>query len=158
MVYVTNMRYAKSVHQKMLSIKANPIGQLKNRKISIDEDFRILDETIPYLKHKPLSCSGGFLSQSGWLLLVKEIGRNMNSMRNRWTRILQPWLLQHKAGTTGLRIERMLTRLVAEKFTSHKGIDWEEIRNQHKEFKGHTSESLCQMFQKVRGHAKDKGE
>ena len=47
----------------------------------------------------------------------------------------------------------MLTRLVAEKFTGHKGIDWEEIRNQHKEFKGHTSESLCQIFQKVRGQA-----
>jgi len=144
-------RHPSIVHRKMLSIKGNPNGQLKNKRISIEEGIRILDEIIPCLRRKPLSSR--FLSQSAWLSLAKETGRFINSLRSHWVRILQPWLLQHKAGTTGLRIERMLTRLVAEKFTGHKGIDWEEIRNQHKEFKGHTSESLCQIFQKVRGQA-----
>ena len=36
------------------------------------------------------------------------------------------------------RIERMLTRLVAEKFTDHVAINWSELVNQHKEFVGHT--------------------
>jgi len=143
-----------AVRRKMLSIIGNPNGQLKNRGFSTDEDIRILDEIIPCLRRQPLSSSGGFLSQSGWLSLAKETGRIMNSLRNRWARILQPWLLQHKSGTTGLRIERMLTKLVAEKFSSHMGIDWEEIRSRHKEFKGHTSESLSGIFQTVREQAR----
>ena len=62
---------------------------------------------------------------------------------------MQPWLLQHYAGTPGVRIERMLTRLVAEKFTDHSGIDWAEIVSQHKELVGHTATSLGQAHQKV---------
>jgi len=142
-------RSSRTVHSKMLSIKGKPIKQLKYRIMNVDEDLRILDEIIPCLRRKPLSSSGGFLSQSEWLSLAKETGRVITSLRNRWQRTLQPWLLQHRAGTTGLRIERMLTRLVAEKFTSHKGINWEEILHQHKEFKGHTSASLSFIFQKV---------
>jgi len=148
-------RPIKIVYNKMLSMKSNPMGWLKNRRISIEEDLRILDEIIPCLKNEYLSSNGGFLSQSNWLSLAKETGRDNSSLRRRWVRILQPWLLQHKAGTTGLRIERMLTRLVAEKFTCHKGIDWEEILHQHKEFKGHTSASLSAIFQKVRGNARN---
>ena len=64
-------------------------------------------------------------------------------------RFMQPWLLQHYAGTPGFRIERMLTRLVAEKFTDHSGIDWAEIVSQHKELVGHTATSLGQAHQKV---------
>ena len=70
--------------------------------------------------------------------------------------ILQPCLLQHYTGTTGFRVERMLTRLVAEKFSDHRGIDWTEIVNQHKEFVGHTSASLRHIFHRVHSHAKGK--
>jgi len=148
-------RSERTVHSKMLSIKGKPIKQLKYRRMSIDEDLRILDEIIPCLRCRSLSSSGGFLTQSEWLSLAKETGRVITSLRNRWERTLQPWLLQHRAGTTGLRIEGMLTRLVAEKFTSHKGIDWEEILHQHKEFKGQTSASLSGIYQKVRNHARE---
>ena len=43
----------------------------------------------------------------------------------------------------------MLTRLVAEKFTDHRGIDSAEIVSQRKELVGHTATSLGQAYQKV---------
>ena len=51
----------------------------------------------------------------------------------------------------------MLTRLVAEKFTDHMGINWFELVNQHKEFVGHTSTSLSATFQKIFANAKKYG-
>ena len=64
--------------------------------------------------------------------LGKEIGRSQISIvRAHRLRFIQPWLLQHNAGTPGFRIERMLTKLVTEKFTDHRGIDWAEIASQH---------------------------
>ena len=55
-------------------------------------------------------------------------------------------LLQHYTGTTGFRVEKMLTRLVAEKYKDHRGIDWSEIVKQHKEFVGHTKTSISKIF------------
>ena len=40
---------------------------------------------------------------------------------------LQPWLLQHYTGTTGLRVELMLANMVAEKYTSIYEVDWVEM-------------------------------
>ena len=73
---------------------------------------------------------------------------------NHWERILQPWLLQHYTGTTGFRIERMLTSLVAEKYNDHKGIDWSDIVNQHKEFVGHTGASISKIYCSILRSAK----
>ena len=75
------------------------------------------------------------------------------SLRRRWDQIL-PYLLQHYAGTAGLRIEVMLTNLIAEKYSDHKGINWSEILNQHQEFLGHTAASLGNTFRKVHSMAK----
>ena len=47
------------------------------------------------------------------------------------------------------RVKRMLTRLVAEKFTDHSGIDWAEIVRQFKELAGHTATSLGRAYQKL---------
>ena len=56
---------------------------------------------------------------------------------------------QHYNGTSGFRIERMLTRLVAERFNDHRGIDWSELVTQHKEFLGHTSSSISMIYRKI---------
>ena len=48
----------------------------------------------------------------------------------------------------------MLTHLIAEKYDSHKGIDWSEILSKHSEFKGHTSRSLSHTFRKAREQAR----
>ena len=50
----------------------------------------------------------------------------------------------------------MLTSLVAEKFNDHRGIDWSEILSQHKEFAGHTSSSISEIYRKILSHAKTK--
>merc|ERR1719430_1030677 len=107
------------------------------------------------LKVQKLS-SAGFLSQSVLFELGKELQRNVGSLRRRWEVDLQHWLLQHYTGTTGLRIERMLTSLVTEKYNDHRGIDWSEILNQHKEFLGHTAASIGRIFIRIRSHAKAK--
>ena len=146
-------RPAKVVHLKMYELRCNENRLLKKRKMTVEEDLSILDRIIPYLKYQPLS-GRSFLSQSDWLALAKKIGRNVLAVKSRWDTILQPWLLQDSAGTTGLRIERMLTHLIAEKYDSHKGIDWWEILDKHSEFKGHTSKSLSQTFRKVRERAR----
>ena len=51
---------------------------------------------------------------------------------------LQPWLLQHYTGTTGLRVELMLANMVAEKYTNIYEVDWVEVTRSAKEFSGHT--------------------
>ena len=53
-----------------------------------------------------------------------------------------------------LRIERMLTRLVAQEYEDHFGIDWSEVLKKHKEFTGHTASSLGWIFAKCRNAAK----
>ena len=91
-----------------------------------------------------------------WLFsyLRGRIDNGTETLRIRWDRQLLPWLTQHYAGTTGFRIERMLTRLVADKFTDHRGIDWTEILDQHREFLGHTCTSLSRTFTRVLNSAK----
>ena len=141
-------RSSKSVHHKMFQMKGNSGSQCKGKVFTFNEDLHILDKIIPRLEFQKLT-SAGFLSQSQFLELAKELHRNGGSIRARWEGILQPWLLQHYAGTSGFRIERMLTSLVAEKFNDHKGIDWSEILNQHKDFAGHTTASIRQTYHKV---------
>ena len=97
------------------------------------------------MKFQRLS-STGFLSQSAAMELATELQRYYISVKLHWEQSLQPMLLQHYTGTTGFRVERMMTNLVAQKFTDYRGVDWSELVNQHKEFAGHTSASISQVF------------
>jgi len=147
-------RTSKSVETRMCNIKGNQRTQRKES-YTIQEDLCILDKVINRLKVQKLS-SAGFLSHSVLLELGKELQRNIDSLRQRWEGYLQPRLLQHYAGTTGFKIERILTSLVAEKFNDHRGIDWSELVNRHKEFLGHTTTSIRVTYHKVLTHAKAK--
>ena len=153
-------RNPKSVHSRLLSLtmKGNleTVGRGKN--FAFEEDLCILDKAIDRLslKFSKLS-SAGILSQSDFVELAKDLHRyEHTSVRKRWETMLQPWLLQHYTGTTGFRIERMLTSLVAEKFNDHKGIDWSEILNQHKELVGHTASSISGIYRNILSNAKEK--
>ena len=145
------------VLQKMRLLKTNPGPKGMVRGFTAEEDLIILERIVPRLKFKNLS-SSGFLSQSDTLELATEFQRNPETVRSRWERYLQPWLLQHFTGTSGFRVERMLTRFVAENFTDYRGIDWSEIVKEHKEFVGHTSTSLRQIYHKVIKLYKEKSE
>ena len=142
------------VRTKMLTVQNNPSLQ-KARTYSLEEDLAILDAIIPHLKTKELS-SGGFLSLSSLVKLANESQRSHLSIQDHWSKVLQPCLLQHYCGTSGLRIERMLTRLVAQQYKDHLGIDWSEVLKKHKEFTGHTAGSLGRVFAKCRSSAKRK--
>ena len=129
---------------KMLRMKCKPnLG--KKSKFSIEEDFLILDKVVPRMKDNNLS-SSGFFSQKVLIELATGIERDFEGVKQRWETSLQPWLLQHYTGTSGLRVERMLTSLLAQKYKDHKGVDWSEIVKQHKEFVGHTSTSVRRLF------------
>ena len=147
-------RALEPVRYKMYDIANDPDHRVRNKtRFSLQEDLLILDEMILCGDLTRLSRVGGLPSASV-TKLVKETGRTENSLRIRWDRQLLPWLTQHYAGTTGFRVERMLTRLVADKFTDHRGIDWTEILDQHREFLGHTCTSLSRTFTRVLNSAK----
>ena len=144
-------RTSESVRSKMLSMDQDQRKQQK-KSFSLQEDLLILDKIVLCLRDHKLS-SAGLLSPSVTKKLAKETGRNCSTVRYRWESIVQPWLLQHYTGTTGLRIELALANLVAQNYSDRKGIDWSEIASQHKEFSGQSGASLSQIFHKILFHA-----
>ena len=144
------------VQNTMYKIANDPnykVGKAKRLKgFSLEEDLVLLDEVISGMDVTKLSCVGK-LPTLIVTKVAKETERAQKTISHRWDQIL-PYLLQHYAGTAGLRIEVMLTSLIAEKFNDHKGINWSEILNQHQEFLGHTARSLGTMFRKVHSMAK----
>jgi len=147
-------RNPRCVSLKMLRMKCNPnLG--KKSKFSIEEDFLILDKVVPWMKDNNLS-SSGFFSQKVLIELATEFKRDHDSVKHRWESTLQPWLLQHYTGTSGLRVERMLTSLLAQKFKDHKGVAWSQILKEHKDFVGHTSTSIRNIFHTCRKQAKQR--
>ena len=143
-------RTALSVNTKMHCIANDPNYGLKQAKksFSLEEDLLILDEVVLGLDVTKLS-EVETLPSSIVTRVAKEIGRSQRSLKHRWEIVILPCLLQHYTGTSGFRVERMLTSLIAEKFNDTKGIDWWEIVSQHQEFAGHTGTSLGQIFQNV---------
>ena len=93
--------------------------------------------------------SSGYLSETELMELATEFQRGRSSVKFRWEHILQPWLLQHLIGTSSLKIEKMLTRVVADKFTDIQGIGWSDLVKQHKEFSGHTGSSLGGVYRNI---------
>ena len=133
---------------------SNPHSQPNTRRpFSLEEDLLILEKVIPHLKFKTLS-SSGFLSETELMELATEFQRGRGPVKFRWESTLQPWLLQHLTGTSSFKIEKMLTRVVAEKFTDLQGISWSNLVKQHKEFSGHTGTSLGSVYRKIISCAK----
>ena len=144
------------VFNKLLSMKSNPNWERTvkvNRGFSLEEDLLILESVIPHLKFQELS-SRKCLSRADAIELSKELQRTYTVVTLHWENCIQHWLLQHFTGTTGLRIEKMVTSIVAQKYKDHQGIDWSELQRQHKEFAGHTSTSLSKVFKGCLGFAK----
>ena len=147
-----------SVSSKMYSLRSDPDhGMRAPRRFSLQEDLLILDKVILGMDVvTKLSCVGR-LSSSIATKLAEETGRSREALKFRWDQHLLTCLLQHYSGTSGFKIEIMLTRLVAEKFTDYQGIDWFKIVSQHQEFMGHTGASLGHKFQTILSNAKKAG-
>ena len=132
-------RAAMSVNAKMQCIANDPYYGMKRAKksFSVEEDLLILDEVVLGLDVTKLS-QVETLPSFIVTRVAKEIGRSQKSLKHRWEIVILPCLLQHYTGTSGFRVERVLTSLITEKFSDTKGIDWWEIVSQHQEFAGHT--------------------
>ena len=134
------------VQQRMYIIANDPnYGMGQGKTFSVEEDLLILDEVILGMDVTKLSCIGNILLSIA-TKVAQETGRSHRTIKMRWNFKILPCLLQHYTGTTGIRVERMLT--------DNKGIDWPEIVNQHPEFVGHTATSLSQIFRNIQIHAK----
>ena len=144
------------VRKTMFKVANDPTyrmgGATRRKGFSVEEDFMILDEVVSGMDVTKLSCVGRLPTIIA-TKVAKETERTQNAISHRWDQLLL-YLLQHYAGTAGFRIEVMLTNVMAEKFSDHKGINWSEILNQHQEFLGHTAKSLSNTFRKVHHNAK----
>jgi hypothetical protein len=83
------------------------------------------------------------LSEADWQDLGHQLNRSSAYMRQRWEAHLQPWLLQHVAGTLNLRVEQMLVGHITELYTDRLDIDWAEVASK---FAGHTINGLKLLF------------
>ena len=144
-------RTPNAVKTRLQMMESNPRSR-RSGLFTTEEDITILERIFPRLRNSRLS-GASFLSQVDLMELAKAFQRAPVTVRLRWERILQPWLLQDYTGTSGLRVERMLTRLVAEKFKDHRGINWSELVREYKEFAGHTGASIGHIFWSCRNSA-----
>ena len=141
-------RAPKLVQVQMCHIANDPFYGHAKKSFSVQEDLLILDEVISGMDVTKLSCMGTFPTSNA-AKVAKETGRSHTTITFRWEDKILPHLLQHYSGTTGLRVERMLTSLIAEKYSDHKGIDWPGIVKKHPDFVGHTPRSLSVIFHRI---------
>ena len=92
----------------------------KNRTYTVEEDIIILDGVLKNLNKSSMETFK--LSQSTWKDVGDLIGRGA-IVRQRWKIILQPWILQHYAGTFNLDIMRPLAKYLADNFEDVNLID-----------------------------------
>ena len=148
-------RKASTVRNRMTRLRINPESGRKRTGFTLKEDLVILDKIIPQLVTQQLSQTG-FLPQSALFEIGFELRRDHTSVMYRWGTQLQPWLLQHFTGTSGLRVEIMLATLVGEKWQERKEIDFGNLVQQHKEFAGHSHISLSHIYSNLLHGAKKK--
>lgn len=144
-----------TVRNRMARLSINPESQIKKTGFTLKEDLVIMDKIIPQISTQELSKTG-FLSESALFEISNELHRPQTSVMYRWGTILQPWLLQHFTGTSGLRVERMLANIVAEKCKDRKELDFGNIVLHHEELAGHTHVSLSHIYSNLLYGAKKK--
>jgi transposase len=117
---------------------------------SLEEDLVILDSVVPRLQGRKLADTV-FLSRQEWEELGEQLGRGRTSVENRWKNNLQPWLLQHAAGTLNLPVRRMLVTHIAGRYNDRFDIDWAEVATKP-EFAGNTIRTLKNIYIGFEGH------
>ena len=114
--------------------------------ISLAEDEVILEKLLPGLKgnklHELVLHNDGSLND-----LAATLGRpnNGHSLALRWAHQLQPWIMQHYAGTLNLDIRLMLVNHLAKTYQSRDSVDWNAVAD-ISEFAGNTAKILKYTF------------
>merc|ERR1719233_1521443 len=87
--------------------------------------------------------------------VATALGRlnKVHSPALRWAHFLQPWIMQHYAGTLNLDIRMMLVNHLAETYHTRESIDWDAVASKS-EFAGNTTTYLQYAFGQVIGQVK----
>ena len=136
-------RHRDSVNTRIKTLKRTG-GIIKKTNFSLVEDIILLESLIiPRLATEKLSKI--VLQKRHYADLSMQLGKSDLAVGQRWTTSLQPWLLQHYAGTLNLRVERMLANYILDNHSDFSSIDWLKIATKS-EFAGHTEHSLRRVY------------
>jgi len=139
-------RDPRSVKHRLKKLKSGNTGRIRHKHFSLTEDEAILEKVLPGLQKCKLRNlvlhDEKFLDD-----LAAALGRpnNSKSVGQRWNYYLQPWIMQHYAGTLNLDIRMMLVNHLAETYQNRKSVDWEAVAEKS-EFAGNTATNLKQTF------------
>jgi len=144
-------RNSGSVFNRVNKLKSGDAGR---KKFSLAEDEAIMEIVLPGLQENKLH-ELVLLNNLRLKDLAIALGRPNKalSLVHRWAYNLQPWIMQHYAGTLNLDIRMMLVNHLAETYRSRESIDWDAVAAKS-EFAGNTGESLQNAFALVLRHAK----
>jgi len=129
-------------------------GRRKQKSFSLAEDEAIMEIVLPGLHENKLHDL--FLHKDRYLEdLATALGRPNKavSLAHRWVRNLQPWIMQHYAGTVNLDFRLMLVNHLGEAYPSRESIDWDAVAAKS-EFFGNTALNLQCKFNQVIRRAK----
>ena len=128
-------------------------GGMKTRKyFTLVEDMTILETLIlPRLASEKLSLIK--IRRHQCMDMANQLNKTNAGVALRWSKNLQPWLLQHYSGTLNLRVERMLSNHLAETFKDVSQVDWSKVAAR-KEFAGHTEHSLKHCYANLKVQVK----
>jgi len=135
-------RQSGSVFRRIQILKRGDVRR-RHKLFSLLEDEAILEKVLPDLEKKNLKDI--VLNESSFKVLAKDIGRTPLSVMKRWTYTLQPWIMQHRAGTLNLDIRQMLINHVSETFSDRESIRWDVVAHRP-EFAGHSELILRRIF------------
>ena len=112
------------------------VGQ---KSFTVMEDLVLIDNIVPMLKTTMLE----EVVVTSYEPFVRQQfpQRDPTSVMRRWSRFLQPYLLQHYAGTLNLSIDRMLANHILDTYNDFADINWVKVAARP-EFRGHTINSL----------------
>ena len=136
-------RHRDSVNTRIKTLKRTG-GVIKKTNFSLVEDIILLESLIiPRLATEKLSKI--VLKKRHYADLSMQLGKSDQAVGQRWSTSLQPWLLQHYAGTLNLRVERMLANYILDNYSDFSSINWLKIATKS-EFAGHTEHSLRRVY------------
>jgi len=137
-----------SVWNRVNKLKTGEAGR-KPKSFSLAEDEAIMEKVLPGLRENKLHELVLHIDRS-LQDLATALGRpnKANSLCIRWARQLQPWIMQHYAGTLNLDIRMMLMNHLAETYLSRESINWNAVASKT-EFAGNTTINLKHTFDQV---------
>ena len=140
-------RSQSSISNRVKLLKMTGGARREVRRFTLTEDIVILESLVLQRVNKE-KLYNIVLHYQSIKEVAEELGRIPEDLTLRWSRFLQPTLLQHYTGTLNLRVEVMLANYLLEHFASLSDVNWSEVAAR-REFAGHTVNSLKNTLSKI---------